>query len=63
MNEPRSRPGSIRLQAQVQAIVNEICADEYRTVSNAVNLLVIEALTARGRWPAGTTNDTTESQS
>jgi hypothetical protein len=52
--------GVFRLDRDVRPIVDEVCRKERRSVSNTVNLLVIEALTARGLWPAATTHDTTE---
>lgn len=58
------RPASVRLDPQVHAQVEAFRRGEYRNFSNAVNLLLVEALAARGFWPAGTTQAaTTEAHS
>jgi hypothetical protein len=47
-----TRPGSVRLDPAVQEQVEEFRRADYRNLNNAVNLLLIEALTARGLWQA-----------
>lgn len=56
MSQAISKTGSVRLDQDVRDAVAAFCASERRNVSNAVNLLVIEALTERGLWPTTTTN-------
>jgi hypothetical protein len=48
-----NQTGSVRLDPEVRVKLADFCRTDYRTMSNAVNLLVIEALTARGLWQAG----------
>lgn len=50
MNTPKPRPSGVRLDPEVQRLIDEICRTEYRQIGNAVNLLLIEALKARGLW-------------
>lgn len=41
---------SVRLDPAVQRRVDEFRRTDYRNLNNAVNMLVIEALRARGLW-------------
>lgn len=41
-----------KIDPDVRQELIPFCKTERRTMNNAVNLLVIEALTARGLWPA-----------
>ncbi|MGH3779589.1 MAG: hypothetical protein ACRDRO_02885 [Pseudonocardiaceae bacterium] len=50
MSQFISKTGSARLEPDVLRVVGEVCTSERRSLSNAVNLLVIEALKARGLW-------------
>lgn len=45
-----TRPSSVRLDPAVQRQVEKFRRVEYRQLNNAVNILLIEALKARGMW-------------
>lgn len=48
-----------RLDQDVREALIKFCEGERRSLSNAVNVLVIEGLRARGLWPQ-VTNEPTE---
>lgn len=54
MDEKPSPPGgtTIRFDPYVRAGIMAFCAEDRRRLGDAVNMLVIEGLKARGLWPS-----------
>jgi hypothetical protein len=57
MSQAISKTGVVRLDPDVLPVITKICSDERRSLSNAANLLLIEALIARGLWASAQTTD------
>lgn len=61
MTRTKRLPQPLRLDDHVTEAIKTIAARETEgNFSMAARKLLNEALTARGRWPAGNTQDTTE---